>query len=74
MFNKYILYFLEEIQTKKKIHFFQFKLFEQPLYVVILNTIINLSNLLPIIVGNEQKKIKVYFNLVDLSELPYVKI
>jgi len=74
LFNKYILYFLEEIQTKKKIHFFQFKLFEQPLYVVILNTIINLSNLLPIIVGNEQKKIKVYFNLVDLSELPYVKI
>ena len=74
LFNKYKIYFKEDCLIKEKIYFFQFKLFEQPLYVILLNIVIILSNLQSIIIGYEQKKIKIYFNIIDLSELPVVQV
>lgn len=72
MFNKYEVYFAEKFRNKLKIFYFQFKLYEQPLFIILLNNIINFGDVNSLIVGNIQRKIKVTFNLADLTFLTKV--
>lgn len=66
------MYFTEKFRNKLKIFYFQFKLYEQPLFIILLNNIINFGDVNSLIVGNVQRKIKVIFNLTDLTFLTRV--